>query len=1371
MMNKYERKLAWCAFVAYLSAPAIAHSSQWSYSDEPLWLKGAVQHNLMYVLDDSNSMDWETIFDTSAGGRLSVGSDGLFTDADGNFNASGDRYSYLFPSGLMSGANWDASTYKGEKRTGGRAIPPVPAFAFTRSADYNGSYYDPEVEYLPWPAYTRTGYTASYEVPDPDSPVLLEPAPAFAGNAGYAFDLFSNFDISAVPTPTAANPGLTVDKSGDSHWKFYVDENMPCTETNASCAEGHYDYDYYPATYYVTDTTLGEFWYHGPTNGGITPAPVALNCSNTPHPLVYKGFVTDKNRFKTGSNPSDAVIDFVIAPDGSCMKEYKIPATDSDVEFYKSATVTRTVAEERRNFATWFQYYRRRHHAMRGAVASSLEDINDVNVALHWINKMPTSPDGVRMIDWNAANDVNSVLDAHYGHLDLTGQTPLRAALYGAGEYYQAHATNGADQIVTPITSECQRNYTLLFTDGFNTHKVDGTKTNGGADTYDGQIINNIGDATATVGNADSAAEQPFTDGIANVSNTLGDIAYHYYENFQHSDGTVFSNGKLQTAEACNDANPDGWLDCNANLHMTTYTVGLGLDGTIFGQTVGGVTYNSVQDMHENPINWPNIDTGAREQQMDDLYHAAVNGRGEIYSAKSVAELSDAMGDALTDITSSIGSGSGVTFNTSSLEATDGTSIYTTIFNSTKWSGNVNANKLQGTNDDLGDNDDTNDLKAGDVLDGVWALDDGTKAGAAEILDARKLDEDDRTIFTTDGSKGTLFEWDSLTTAQKNDLRMEPGDAHNTPTGSDDDAKARLAWLRGDNSDDSLRSRASRLGDIIHSSPVYVGAPAGYWPDDYSEFGYEGTGPDYTDSNLYSDFRNKYKSGGANERHPMIYVGANDGMLHGFDGRNDATNGGREVMAYVPSEVYSTQREAGLHYLTDPSYKHTYYVDAAPVVQDVFIQKDSTKVAGNDDSLRDWVTMLVGGLRGGGKGLFALDVTDPDNFSGTDASAESTLLWEFNSATAPEAADRLGYRISTPSIVKMNNDKWAVVFGNGYQSTDGEALVFIVFIEQGLDGTWTNVTDYRVLETDGTTGNGMSGIVAADLNGDYVADRIYGGDLLGNMWAFDVSSDQAHKWDVAYRKTSGNPKVALPLFTAEDSAGNPQPITGAPSLAINTEDESNASPNVLVTFGTGKYLENGDIVDGSEQSYYTIWDIGTDELKRDGLVERTLSQTGDALSLSGDLDDDGNIQNPWGSSTYGWFFDFTPNSQANGERLTQKPRLVSDKDIGPVAIFSTMIPDPSECSGGGSSVLYALPLLTGLNPTKPILDIDGDGDIDADDMGVGVAKDGLVNDPNRLGKNIYGSKGDSDEIDKTATDIQSGSEREGRLGWYELIDE
>ena len=260
---------------------------------------------------------------------------------------------------------------------------------------------------------------------------------------------------------------------------------------------------------------------------------------------------------------------------------------------------------------------------------------------------------------------------------------------------------------------------------------------------------------------------------------------------------------------------------------------------------------------------------------------------------------------------------------------------------------------------------------------------------------------------------------------------------------------------------------------------------------------------------------------------------------------------GKEVLAYIPGNLFSTGLKQGLHTLTDPTYAHRYYVDLSPAVSDVHIKTCVGICPTLGTDVANWRTILIGGERAGGRGLFALDVTDPSLFS--EANAADLVLWEFSDSDDGD----LGYVYGEPIMALMNNGKWAAIFGNGYNSTgnatgdDGEAQLFIVFLEGGLDGAWTLGTDYIKISTEvGTLAalNGLSAPAVLDLDGNGTADRVYAGDLEGNMWVFDLSSATEGSWDVAYKQVV----TEKPLFTALNNASQPQPITSRPVVVTNT---------------------------------------------------------------------------------------------------------------------------------------------------------------------------------------------------------------------------
>ena len=411
-------------------------------------------------------------------------------------------------------------------------------------------------------------------------------------------------------------------------------------------------------------------------------------------------------------------------------------------------------------------------------------------------------------------------------------------------------------------------------------------------------------------------------------------------------------------------------------------------------------------------------------------------------------DLVNALNAAIKSIAERTSSAASVALNSGSHNANS--RVYQARFNSGDWSGQLLSFPID---------------VHGDVSTPEW------DAGA--VLSSQNYDTG-RNIMTYNPTtlSGVPFRWDQLSTAQQALLNT-------SPTGTTDtQGAARLDYLRGstahEGTGNDYRIRLKRLGDLINSDPFFVGAPS------------------FTDSlgTGYAGFRTTYKN-----RTPMVYVGGNDGMLHGFS----ATTGAEKI-AYVPNRLY-----AKLTKLTSSTYSHLYYVDGSPTVGDAFGAFGARCSSGSTC----WRSLLVSGFRKGGQGYFALDVTDPTTFS--ESNAAKIVLWEFN-----DTHDRdLGYSFSQPSIVKMANGQWAAIFGNGYNnseadglaSTSGHAVLYILFLDKGLDGTWTLNTDYFKLDTgvgEVATPNGLATPAAVDLDGDNTVEYIYAGDLRGNIWRFDV---------------------------------------------------------------------------------------------------------------------------------------------------------------------------------------------------------------------------------------------------------------------------
>jgi len=434
-----------------------------------------------------------------------------------------------------------------------------------------------------------------------------------------------------------------------------------------------------------------------------------------------------------------------------------------------------------------------------------------------------------------------------------------------------------------------------------------------------------------------------------------------------------------------------------------------------------------------------------------------------------------------------------------------------------------------------------------------------------------------------------------------------------------------LDFLRGDRAPeaDGYRIRAYILGDVVDAEPVSV----------------RGGVSSYSDPG-YALFHNTLDT-----RKAMVYQASNDGMVHAFDASD-----GQEVWAYVPSLVFP-----GLSELASPSYTHRFYVDGTPVAGDVDFGYAGTATPGTPN----WRTILVGGLRNGGRGYYALDVTDPNVVD--EPGAAGKVLWEFpNSATSAAVANNLGYSFGKPLIVKTRAYGWVVLVTSGYNSTTGDAKGHLFVLNASSGAVLADL-----VTPDGTAANQanlgqISGFVANGLQ-DLTVEQVYGGDNLGNVWRFDLSSPSAASWSVAK------------LATLTDITGNAQPITAAPELSMIKNKR-------VVLVGTGRLMGDTDITNPAVQSVYAMVDDGTVTPLitplRTKLTRKTLTlAAGGVRNVNSDAVD-------W-TNSYGWYFDFPA-----GERVVGDPTLAYG-----TLVFTTNQPSSVACSSG--SYLYAVDVNTG----------------------------------------------------------------------------
>ena len=312
----------------------------------------------------------------------------------------------------------------------------------------------------------------------------------------------------------------------------------------------------------------------------------------------------------------------------------------------------------------------------------------------------------------------------------------------------------------------------------------------------------------------------------------------------------------------------------------------------------------------------------------------------------------------------------------------------------------------------------------------------------------------------------------------------------------------------------------------------------------------------------------------------MVYAGANDGLLHGFrTGSFDVSsnyvntaatpNDGQEVMAYMPAAVLQTihnSLDGTPDHFSSSQYSHNFYVDATPGTDDVFYQSG-------------WHTWLVGGLGAGGAAIYALDITNPSNFAETNAS--SLVMGEWSSATISCAnvvncGNNMGNTYGTPIVRRMHDGNWAIIFGNGFGSASGDAGVFVMLID--ANGQTHPASNYYLSTGTPGTNNGIAYVSSADLDGDHITDYLYAGDLLGNVWRFDLTSGTETSWAAS----------ATPLFSAP--AG--QPITT--KIQVISVPQTAGPAMVMIDFGTGQKFPPTNLVPTSYQPgtqyLYGVWD-------------------------------------------------------------------------------------------------------------------------------------------------------------------------------------
>ena len=914
--------------------------------------------------------------------------------------------------------------------------------------------------------------------------------------------------------------------------------------------------------------------------------------------------------------------------------------TCSDANYdvvYDPATLTDA---QKQNYVNWWSYYRTRLLTMKTAAGRVFDSINATRfrVGYSTIHETGYSDSNNGFL---AVRDFDAQKTTFFSKLyaqSADNGTPLRPALEKAGRYFAGVQMNGnaLPSGTDPVQYSCQRNYTILSTDGY------WNNNSGDEDNFRSSYSPKRLSSSTDIGNQDDSAsglQRPMLDdgkqqggnwvtGGAGKSNTLADIAAYFYATHLRTSSCTMDNEDV----CVNNVVPVG-NDTASHQHMTTYTVGLGVSGKLTFQSNyddSTLTSGDFYAIRTGARAWPDPMAQEGPERIDDLWHAAVNGRGRYYSASNAGDLVTGLTDALEQVQSRNGTGAAAA--TSTLQPVAGNSIFLATYTTELWEGNVKALSI-------------NPSSGAMSTTAAWEAKNTLLAQVGTSTDSRSIDffnasaTDKLSSFTyanlNAAGKGAYF----ANVCQSGNYKLSQCGAlaatNSAVVASANDGTNFVNYLRGQTGYEDkvanatatarlFRGRATPLGDIVNAAPVYVKKP----PFKYTDAGYSS----FVSSNA--------------SRAGVVYVAANGGMLHAF-----SASTGAELWAYVPSMVMPE-----MYRLADNNYagNHRFYVDGAPVVADVH---DGT----------NWRTILIGGLNAGGRGYYALDVTTP---------SAPKALWEITNSTDND----IGLSFGNPIVTKNKVGTWVVAFTSGYNNVSPGTGNGYLFVRNAVTGAAiSKIPTYTSGTTpagDTTTPSNLGKIAAwLDLESNNTAARLYAGDMLGNLWRFDFDDNL---------DPSGSETMLLAQMRT--SSGAPQPITIKPQV-FTIPGASNVK---AVSVGTGRLLGAGDFGDSTVQSIYVFKDsLSATPLgvlrSNTGMVQQSMvAATANGQNVR-------QVSSPqaldW-TSQNGWYMDLSLTPA--GERVT-----VDMVQSGSSLIVGGNIPTATPCTPGGSSWQYVFNLTTG----------------------------------------------------------------------------
>ncbi len=1251
-----------------VSAPAGAATtapSPLSVSQAPaIYSQKGISPNIFFLLDNSGSMQWEFL---------------------GSRSPDIQYFPYGYP---MGAAQPYGNSGYGDFNPG---FSPQNRYGVQyRSVFINPNYYNPGLAYTPWAC--AVDYPESDTQTPPSAPITNYPDSTCHWDTNVGLWVMANAD----PAQAYLNPGSV--SSGYRDIEVWNDG----TSTQDKDPDNGFAGSQSKTTWLLYSPTSGYYEQNG--NVGFWPA-VYFNYIG-PRPGTLSDRRNTSNYQQVQICPATPTVNSNgVSSAGKCTPPPTLPSnplpyhtyteTDGDYVYIKAdgTTVDHTPAEELQNFANWYQYYRS-HILMSdaGIGIAFMQLPTTFRVDFGVISKVSqnqgfTGQTGLQSTENFTYSYRKKFLAMLYTQSIPTANTPNRLALYYLGEWFAGSPNSSApwgssqEEKQTSGSNDlaCRPNYALLMTDG----------TWNGGDPPLGNVDNQSGNKI-TDGAGNNFQYQPVTPYKDSYSDTLADVAMKFWN-------TDLQPGMSNTVPV-NSQDSAFWQ------HMVTFTVGLGVVPSLVKDYITGTGQFSTphlnatdqeaqqavfQDLVNGTVTWPQAST----HQIDDTWHAAIDGHGTFASAQDPTQLYKALDDALVNIVDRTAAASSLAVNTEKAGQTrTQLQVFQALFHPQNWWGDVLALPVLATPATS-----TSPSSLSIATNATWSASCVLTGGACPQMGTSPSGQALHTITVQSPSNRTILSWDGTS-----GIPFEATPLSNAGDLSTIGGTNVVNYLRGDRSKEqgnggSLRARNSVMADVVDSSPTFVGAPNNNYPDTWSNVLYptkSGLNPENASgATTYSTF----ESNNAN-RENVVYVGGDDGMLHGFRAgttTSTATNDGKEVLAYVPKAVFPN-----LKAYSQTNYTHHYYVNATPATGDVFYGGS-------------WHTWLVGGEAAGGQSIFALDITDPTQFSESNAASIVKGEWSSKQLTCANVSNcnqDLGDTFGTPVITRFNNGQWGFVFGNGFNSSTGVASIYVGLINN--DGS---VTVYELKTGYGPANDptgknrpdGIAYVTPADLNGDHTADYVYAGDYFGNVWRFNLTSDNPADWAASY--AGGN----KPMFSSANNSGTAQPITTKP--VVTAVPTSSGLFRIMVEFGTGaavtKNQQAPDTSNGGVQSIYGVWDwdfsawnagkptaglqaslpiayqyadlttgpTGT-TLTRSNLTQQTITYETPTNTVQGGTNNNRVISNNQvcyqgdGSCTsYGWYMDLvSPTLGQQGEKVIYNPVLRSG-----VLIVTTTIPSVS----------------------------------------------------------------------------------------------